>query len=137
MDGVTKIVKSFKEFGLLIKSISETIKNEIKEQKSGFLGMLLGTLGTRKSINMQRIKSRGIVRAGEGTIRPGEGTIVKLNIFQKQDKNIVTNIYGIQACDSIICGYFCIGFTNFMLKGKILLDDSNLFSPKNKQKMIK
>ena len=85
MDGVTKIVKSFKEFGLLIKSISETIKNEIKEQKSGFLGMLLGTLGTRKSINMQRIriKSRGIVRAGEGTIRPGEGTIVKLNIFQK------------------------------------------------------
>ena len=76
MDGVTKIVKSFKEFGLLIKSISETIKNEIKEQKSGFLGMLLGTLGTRKSINMQRIKSRGIVR-------PGEGTIVKLNIFQK------------------------------------------------------
>ena len=83
MDVVTKIVKSFKEFGLLIKSISETIKNEIKEQKSGFLGMLLGTLGTRKSINMQRIKSRGIVRAGEGTIRPGEGTIVKLNIFQK------------------------------------------------------
>ena len=83
MDGVTKIVKSFKEFVLLIKSISETIKNEIKEQKSGFLGMLLGTLGTRKSINMQRIKSRGIVRAGEGTIRPGEGTIVKLNIFQK------------------------------------------------------
>ena len=83
MDGVTQIVKSFKEFGLLIKSISETIKNEIKEQKSGFLGMLLGTLGTRKSINMQRIKSRGIVRAGEGTIRPGEGTIVKLNIFQK------------------------------------------------------
>ena len=83
MDGVTKIVKSFKEFGLLIKSISETIKNEIKEQKSGFLDMLLDTLGTRKSINMQRIKSRGIVRAGEGTIRPGEGTIVKLNIFQK------------------------------------------------------
>ena len=83
MDGVTKIVKSFKEFGLLIKSISETIKNEIKEQKSGFLGMLLGTLGTRKSINMQRIKSRRIVRTGEGTIRPGEGTIVKLNIFQK------------------------------------------------------
>ena len=83
MDGVTKIVKSFKEFVLLIKSISETIKNEIKEQKSGFLGMLLGTLGARKSINMQRIKSRGIVRAGEGTIRPGEGTIVKLNIFQK------------------------------------------------------
>ena len=83
MDGVTKIIKSFKEFGLLIKSISETIKNEIKEQKSGFLGMLLGTLCARKSINMQRIKSRGIVRAGEGTIRPGEGTIVKLNIFQK------------------------------------------------------
>ena len=58
MDGVTKILKSFKEFGLLIKSVSKTIKNEIKEQKSGFIGMLLGTLGARKSINRQRIKNK-------------------------------------------------------------------------------
>ena len=41
-----KIVKSFKESGLLIKGISKTIKNEAKKQKRGVLGMLLDTLGT-------------------------------------------------------------------------------------------
>ena len=39
-----KIVKSLEESGLLIKAVSKTIKNEAKEQKGGFLGMLLGTL---------------------------------------------------------------------------------------------
>ena len=39
------------------------------------------------------------------------------------NKNTIKNIYIIQACDSIMCGYFCIGFIDFMLKGK------NLFSP--------
>ena len=40
MNGIIKIVKSLEEFGLLIKGVSETIKNEEKEQKDGFLGML-------------------------------------------------------------------------------------------------
>ena len=44
------------------------------------------------------------------------------------NKNIITNIYRIQAYDSIMCGYFCIGFIDFMLKGKSLLDYTNLFS---------
>ena len=44
---VSKIVKSLKEFGLLIKVNSETIKNQTKELKSRFLSMLLGTLGAR------------------------------------------------------------------------------------------
>ena len=45
------------------------------------------------------------------------------------NKNITTKIYGIQANHSIICGYFSITFVNFMLKGKSLLDYTNLFSP--------
>ena len=44
------------------------------------------------------------------------------------NKNIVTNIYRIQAYDSIMCGYFQIGFIDFMLKGKSLLKYTNLFS---------
>ena len=44
-------------------------------------------------------------------------------------KKIITNIYRIQAYDSIICGYFCIGFINFMFNGKSLTDYTNLFSP--------
>ena len=45
MNDILKIVKSLEESDLLIKGVSETIKNEPKEQKGGFLGMLLGTLG--------------------------------------------------------------------------------------------
>ena len=45
------------------------------------------------------------------------------------NKNIIKNIYIIQAFDLILCGYFCIGFIDFMLKDKILLDYINLFSP--------
>ena len=45
-----------------------------------------------------------------------------------QNKIIITNTYRIQAFNSIMCGYFCIGFIDFMLKGKSLLDYKNLFS---------
>ena len=43
-------------------------------------------------------------------------------------KNIATSIYRTQARDSIVCGYFCIEFIDFILKGKIFLDSTNLFS---------
>ena len=46
-----------------------------------------------------------------------------------KNKNIKTNIFRIQAYDSIMCGYFCIGFINFMFKGKSLTEYTNLFSP--------
>ena len=48
--------------------------------------------------------------------------------------SITTNIFRIQAYDSIMCGYFCIGFIDFMLKGKSLTDFSNLFSPNDFKK---
>ena len=50
------------------------------------------------------------------------------------NNNIKSNIFRIQAYDSIMCGYFCIEFINYMLKGKTLLDYSNLFSPNNFKK---
>ena len=50
------------------------------------------------------------------------------------NKNIKTNIFRIQAYDSIMCGYFCIGFIDFMLAGKTLTDFTNLFSPSNFKK---
>ena len=46
-----------------------------------------------------------------------------------ESRNIKTNIFRIQAYDSIMCGYFCIGFIDFMFKGKILTDYTDLFSP--------
>ena len=50
------------------------------------------------------------------------------------NKNIITNIYRIQAYNSIMCGYFCIGFIDFMFKGKSLLEYTNLFSPNDYEK---
>ena len=50
------------------------------------------------------------------------------------NKNIITNIYRIQAYNSIMCGYFCIGFIDFMLKDKSLLEYTYLFSPNDYEK---
>ena len=50
------------------------------------------------------------------------------------NKNIKTNIFRVQAYDRVMCGYFCIGFINFMLKGKNLTEFRNLFSPNNFKK---
>ena len=49
-------------------------------------------------------------------------------------KNVISNIFRIQAYDTILCGYFCIGFINFMFKGKSLTDYTNIFSPNNFKK---
>ena len=46
-----------------------------------------------------------------------------------KNKNITANIFHVQANNSIMCGYFCIGFIDFMLAGKTLTDYTNLFSP--------
>ena len=50
------------------------------------------------------------------------------------NKNIKANIFRIQAYDSVMCGYFCIGFVDFMFKGKTLTKYTNLFSPNNFEK---
>ena len=78
MEDIIKIVKSLEGSGLLLKGDSETVQNEAKELKEGFLSMLLGTLGasllgsllTGKEINRAG-KGRGINRAGEGVLRAG------------------------------------------------------------------
>ena len=46
-----------------------------------------------------------------------------------KNKNFKTNIFRMQAYDSIMCGYFCIGFIDFVFKGKTLTKHANLFSP--------
>ena len=45
------------------------------------------------------------------------------------NKNIITNIFRVQANNSVICGYFCIGFIDFMLAGEKLADVTSMFSP--------
>ena len=71
MEDIIKIVKSLEDSGLLLKGVSETVQNEAREQKGGFLGMLLGTLGA--SLFGIIFTGRGINRAGEGVVRAGYG----------------------------------------------------------------
>ena len=210
MNDILKIVKSLENAGLLLKGVSETVQHEAKEQRGGFLSMLLGTLGA--SLLGDTLSGKGVIRAGEGTIRaaydskrPSVNFFLTLpahpltnfeiqeyyqneprfnGVFSRDNlpniikngayvnnldeyhdigthwvalyvnnkivtyfdsfgvehipkeimefifrKKIITNIYRIQAYDSIMCGYFCIGFINFMFNGKSLTDYTNLFSP--------
>ena len=57
----------------IVKGFSETIKNETKEQKGGFLSMLLGTLGASLLGNL--LAGKGAISARESTIRAGKGII--------------------------------------------------------------
>ena len=72
MGDILKIVKSLEDSGLLLKGVSETIQHEAKEQRGGFLSMLLGTLGA--SLLGDILSGKGVIRAGEGTIRAGYGS---------------------------------------------------------------
>ena len=229
MKDIMKIIKALENSGILLKGVSKTIKNETKEQRGGFLSMLLGTLGASLLGNLLS-GGKGIVRAGDGIVRAGEGNVVSrakgegkggkknplnlllpfhpltnieiseyykneprfndvysrnnlpktikkgayvinldeyentgthwvalfvktneaiyfdsfgiehipisINNFINNDttkssslERIESNIFRIQAYNSIMCGYFCIEFINYMLKGKKLLDYTNLFSP--------
>ena len=222
MKDIMKIIEALENSGILLKGVSKTIENETKEQKGGFLSMLLGTLGASLLGNLLS-GGKGIMRAGDGIVRAGEGsgskkklnlllpfhpltnievseyykneprfdgvssrnnlpkTIKKgayvinldeyenmgthwVSLFVKANKviyfdsfniehipkeinkfmkkpsslkrtvRIKRNIFRIQAYDSIMCGYFCIEFINYMFKGKTLLDYTNLFSPNDFKK---
>ena len=67
MDDIIKIVNSLEESGSLIKGVSITIKNEGKEQKGGFIGMLLGILVARLLGNL--LTGKGTIKANEGILR--------------------------------------------------------------------
>ena len=81
MEDIINIVKSLEDSGLLLKGVAETVQNEVKEQKGGFLSMLLGTLSASLLGNLltgwginRAGNGRGISRAGEGIVRASYGT---------------------------------------------------------------
>ena len=214
-----KDIMKMLDSGLLLKEVNETIQNEAKEQKGGFLSMLLGTLGASLLRNM--LAGEGINRAGygnkkgDGMIRVGYGSkkqgflilpyslinfemqkyyhneprfngvysrdnlsdeikdrayIINLDeysdtgthciaLFAINDNvtycdsfgvehipketekfingfTIETNIYRIPTYVSVMCGYFYIGFIDFMVKDKSVIDFASLFSPNNFKKTM-
>ena len=75
MEDIMKIVKSLEDSGLLLNGVSETIQNEAREQKGGFLSILLGTLGASLLGNM--LAGKGINWGRDGIIRAGYGSFKK------------------------------------------------------------
>ena len=71
MDDIMKISEALENLVILLKGVPKTIKNETKEQKGGFLSLLLGTVGASLLGNLLS-GGKGIVRAGEGIARAGE-----------------------------------------------------------------
>ena len=222
MEETIKIVKSLKDSGLLFKEAIKTVQNKVKEQKGGFLSMILGDsmIGGFLSMNISneswtrnnqsrwetdkvnekssrnckiwlwlsffellgflilphplnnfeiqryyqnesrfnRVFSRdnlSKIRGGAYVTNLDEysdigihwvalyvsnNDVTYFDSFRVEhipkeiktfinNKNIKTNIFRIQAYDSIMCGYFCIRFINFMLADKTLTKFTNLFSP--------
>ena len=211
MKDIMKIIEALENSGILLKGVSKTFENETKEQRGGFLSMLLGTLGASLSGSLLT-GGKGIMRAGNGILLAGSGskknsllpfhplTNIEISEYDKNEprfnsvysrnnlpnkikkgayvinldkyentgthwvslfvkankviyfdsfgvehipkeinkfignKKIKASIFRIQAYDSIMCGYFCIEFINYVLKGNTLLDYTNLFSPNDFKK---
>ena len=85
MTDIIETVKSPEDSGLLFKEVNETIQNEAKEQKGGFLSMLLGTLGASLLANI--LTGKGINRAGEGIVRASYGNKNDQKATKKDHEN--------------------------------------------------
>ena len=85
MNDIMKIVQALEDSNILLKGVTKTIKNETKEQKRGFLSILLGTLGASFLENL--LTGKGIVRAGSVN-KKGKG-IVRAGSVNKKGKGIV------------------------------------------------
>ena len=73
MNDIMEIIEALKNSGILLKGVTKTIENETKEQRGGFLSMLLGTLGASLLGNLLT-GVKGIMRAGDGIVRAGQGS---------------------------------------------------------------
>ena len=92
MKDIMKIIEVLENSSILLKGVNKMIENETKEQRGGFLSMLLGTLGASLLGNLLT-GGKGIMRAGEGIVRAGEGNVVsraKGDGIKKKTKFTVT-----------------------------------------------
>ena len=86
-----KIIEALEDSGTLLKGVTNTIENETKGQRGGFLSMLLGTLGASLLGNL--LTGKGIMRAGNGIVRAGSGNVAsraKVDGSKKNPKFTVT-----------------------------------------------
>ena len=90
MNDIINIIEALENSGILLKGVTKTIENETKEQRAGFLSMLLGTLGASLLGNLIT-GGKEIVRAGDGIVRVGDG-IVRAGEGSKKTPNFTITI---------------------------------------------
>ena len=89
MNDIIKIIEALENSGILLKGVFKTIENETKEQRGGFLSMLLGTL--RANLLGNLLSGKGLARAGKGIVRAGEA-VKKKKKFNLMPFHLLTNI---------------------------------------------
>ena len=113
MNDIIKIVQALEDSNILLKGVTKTIKNETKEQKGGFLSMLLGTLGASLLGNL--LTGKGIVRAGsvrssssalqnkkrKEIVRAGSGRPLSSTLQNKKEKELQ------ELVQVVLCLLFC------------------------------
>ena len=94
MNDIIKIIQALEDSNILLKAVTKTIKNETKEQKGGFLSMLLGTLGASLLGNLLTGKEILRVASGKGILRAGSGRPLSSALQNKKGKGIVRHVAG-------------------------------------------
>ena len=89
MNDIIKIIEALENSGILLKLVSKMIENETKEQRGGFLSMLLGTLGASLLGNLLT-GGKGMMRAGDGIVRAGDGVVRAGEGSKKRPKFAIT-----------------------------------------------
>ena len=89
MNDIIKIIEALENSGILLRGVTKTIENETKEQRGGFLSMLLGTLGASLFGNLLT-GGKGMMRAGEGIVRAGDGIVRAGEGSKKSPKFTIT-----------------------------------------------
>ena len=92
MNDIIKIVQAHEDSNVLLKGVTETVKNETKEQKGGLLSMLLGTLGASLLGNL--LTGKGVVRADYGNKNKGKGVVRAGYGDKNKGKGVVRTGYG-------------------------------------------
>ena len=96
MNDIMKIIEALENSGIWLKGVTKTIENETKEQRGGFLGMLLGTLGASLLGNLLT-GGKSMMRAGDGIVRAGNGIVTAGEGSKKKTKFTIT-ISSINKC---------------------------------------
>ena len=129
MNDILKIVKSLEDSGVLLKGVTEAIKNEAKEQSGGFLSMLLGTLASSLLTDMLlNKKGKGVIRARDNS-RDNLNDKVKDGVYVinlDEYSDIATHWIALHVNNETVTYFDILGVEHIPKKIKIFINNQNI-----------